>query len=287
MKVQSASRNLYKWLGVISMTVFVVGVGLVVNYMISFQMDVANRLSLSSAAHINAVKPIATQISLILSVPLLAALCTLLFTVLYFNEVSKQREIIYVETIKEEDTDSSKKEAEEQKEEQSLAEILQERKNNLMQHLANAPQKTGLGELEALMMVLCEEIQAVQGALFVVRADQTLHMVSSYAYFSTEKRKVSYGWGEGLTGQVAKDAQLINIKAIPEGYVTVLSGLGKSSPKSMIIAPIKDENGHVIAVVEVASFAIFDATEEQLIEAAAPMLASTIGNNYEKIVEEL
>lgn len=286
MKAQSASRNLYKWLGFIAMTVFVVGVGLMVNYMISFQMEVANRLSLSSAAHINAIKPIATQISLILSVPLLAALFTLLFTVLYFNEISKQREVIYVETVKEEDTSDSKKDTEEQKEEQTLADVLQERKTHLLQRLANTPKKTGLGELETLMVVLCEEIQAVQGALFVVRADQTLHLMGSYAYFSTEKRKISYGWGEGLTGQVAKDAQLINIKAIPEGYVTVLSGLGKSSPKSMIIAPIKDEQGNVVGVVEVASFAIFEALEEQLLEVGAPYFAAAIGNNYQEIAEE-
>ncbi len=55
--------------------------------------------------------------------------------------------------------------------------------------------------------------------------------------------------GDGLLGQAAADGKLIRIDNVPEGYLTVGSGLGRSQPRQLLIVPAMAD-GAANAVLE-------------------------------------
>ena len=86
---------------------------------------------------------------------------------------------------------------------------------------------------------------------------------------------MSFEMGEGLVGQVAQTGEVINLNEVPDGYIQVISGLGKASPSSLIIYPVK-KNEEVIAVFELASFLPFDDNKIILINNSVEILVGLI-----------
>jgi len=131
---------------------------------------------------------------------------------------------------------------------------------------------------EKLLQNIARELDIVQGLVFVLNdADQMFHVKGEYAYFSEEQPR-SFPIGETLSGQVAKNRKLLNLKELPDGYITVLSGLGKSSPRQLLIIPVicEDES---IGVMELASFKPFGENEE--------LLAVKISESMANLLNEL
>ncbi|MBY0425483.1 MAG: GAF domain-containing protein [Cytophagales bacterium] len=121
---------------------------------------------------------------------------------------------------------------------------------------------------DSVLSSLANELQASQAAFFKASIEgdkRILKLKSSFAYHIPDSQEVVFEFGEGLSGQVAKDGNLINIKEIPDGYITILSGLGKSTPTNLVISPVKLD-GNVVGVVEISSFNEFSADDEHLIE---------------------
>ena len=110
-----------------------------------------------------------------------------------------------------------------------------------------------------------KEMEIVQGLVYMLNEDdQLFHVTGEYAFFSEEKPQ-SFPLGETLSGQVAKNQKILNISELPDGYITILSGLGKSNPRHLIIAPMIRDNV-CIGVMELASFKPFGANEELLVQ---------------------
>jgi hypothetical protein len=120
---------------------------------------------------------------------------------------------------------------------------------------------------EKVLSRLCMKIDASQGLVYSVKKEKNKRYIELYATFAynlPESDTMKYEFGEGLAGQVAKEGKKINIKDIPKGYITIISGLGASSPNHLAILPIK-ENGEVVKVVEIASFNEISNADENLI----------------------
>jgi putative methionine-R-sulfoxide reductase with GAF domain len=79
-----------------------------------------------------------------------------------------------------------------------------------------------------------------------------------------ESKTIKYEFGEGLAGQVAKEGRKINIDNVPEGYITIISGLGAASPNHLLIYPVMQDD-QVAAVVEKASFKPISEEDERLV----------------------
>ncbi|MFP4089686.1 MAG: GAF domain-containing protein [Cyclobacteriaceae bacterium] len=132
---------------------------------------------------------------------------------------------------------------------------------------------------QALSLV-CKELEASQAAAYVARQDEEkrfIELFASYAYHVPEGEKVQFRFGEGLAGQVAKEGKLVNINAVPEGYLKVLSGLGSATPRHLIIIPVQ-EGDQLLAVVEIASFHPFKAAHEIAIKQVFDKLALKLSN---------
>jgi len=84
-----------------------------------------------------------------------------------------------------------------------------------------------------------------------------------------------YEFGEGLAGQVAKEGKSINITNVPQGYITVLSGLGSASPNALAIVPVQSAD-QVVGVLEVASFRPFSRSDENYLQALAGTLSERL-----------
>ena len=128
---------------------------------------------------------------------------------------------------------------------------------------------------ENVLQNIAKELEIVQGLVFVLSdADQLFHISGQYAYHADERPR-SFPLGETLSGQVAKNRKMMNIKELPEGYITVFSGLGRSSPHHLIIAPIV-YNHKSIGVIELASFKPFGENEESLVSKICETMANLL-----------
>jgi len=122
-------------------------------------------------------------------------------------------------------------------------------------------------KIEKLLSKICMKIDASQALYYIVKKEKGIRyieMMSSFAYGLPESETIKYEFGEGLAGQAAKDGKLINISEVPKGYITIISGLGSSSPNHLLILPIK-QGEEVTAVVEIASFKSIGSDEIKLI----------------------
>lgn len=120
---------------------------------------------------------------------------------------------------------------------------------------------------ETILSKLCMKIEASQGVLYKVKKEKNkryIEMLTSFAFSLPDSETLTYEFGEGLAGQVAKEGKKINIDNIPDGYVNIISGLGSASPNHLVIYPIV-EGKDVVAIAEIASFKEITAADEQLI----------------------
>jgi len=128
---------------------------------------------------------------------------------------------------------------------------------------------------EKLLQNIAKGLNIVQGLIYVFdESDQMFNISGQYAYYSEEQPK-SFQIGETLSGQVAKNKETLNLKELPEGYITVLSGLGKSAPNNLIIAPIV-HNENSIGVIELASFKTFSENEELIVAKICELIANRL-----------
>lgn len=120
-----------------------------------------------------------------------------------------------------------------------------------------------------------------QGALFIINEDdeshQYLELRAAYAYDRKKHLQKEVEIGEGLIGQVYQEGEKIYITEIPEDYVTIKSGLGDATPKSLLVVPMKI-NEDIQGVVELAAFEEIPEYQIEFVEKLGENIASTISN---------
>jgi signal transduction histidine kinase/HAMP domain-containing protein len=108
-----------------------------------------------------------------------------------------------------------------------------------------------------------------------------LELQAGYGYEERRRLSTSFGLGDGLVGQCAKEKKRILLTEVPADYVRINSGLGSSTPLNIIVLPVLFE-GSVRAVVELASFSPFSPTHQafldQLPESIGLVLNTIEGN---------
>ncbi len=123
---------------------------------------------------------------------------------------------------------------------------------------------------EQVISIICNEMEASQAAYYRVKEKDNkkiLEFDKGYAYHLPDTQPITFEFGEGLIGQVAKECKLTIIDNVPEGYVNVLSGLGKALPASLMISPVYFA-GDLCGILEIASFHHFSKTDERFVNVA-------------------
>lgn len=264
-------NSLYKKLSIITVMLFLAGTIGVAYYLYKTSADIARSLQIREVSQIELLEQSLKPVSVAVGIEFFLGISAILLLLLKKQE----REL----------TTKSNEELESNADYAVVADTTYTIKRiELIQTSIQAVYTDSQSRFEKVLSTICNELEACQGAIFQARQQDNkrfIEMCASYAYFIAESKAVSYEFGEGLTGQVAKEGKLINISTVPEGYVTIISGLGNSSPKHLIIAPIKSEN-IVVGVIEIASFKPFTKFDEEFINALSPVLGKLLAAQHQE-----
>ncbi len=139
---------------------------------------------------------------------------------------------------------------------------------------------------QLIMSELSPAVGAQHGAFFFADHDELgghyeLMLLASYGYTKKDGETPRFRPGDGLVGQAADEKKPIRIVDPPADYVRVVSGLGSSAPRDIIVIPVLFEE-QVLAVIELASFTPFSEIIlqflDQLTETIGVVLSTIIAN---------
>jgi len=131
---------------------------------------------------------------------------------------------------------------------------------------------------EKVLSNFAKEFDIVQG-LFYIREKGTdqFSISGKYAYFG-ETEPEGFKLGQSLPGQTALNKTILYLNDIPENFVTILSGLGSSSPRFLVIIPVVFNN-ETIAVIELASFKELKKSWQKIFENVAQKIGESLSKN--------
>ena len=134
-----------------------------------------------------------------------------------------------------------------------------------------------------LLSELAPLVNAQQGIIYVMEGPDgdCLRELASYAgepYAGREPRR--YGMGEGLVGQAAVDRQRLLLTDIPDDSIHIRGGLLHSRPRNLVVLPVLYE-GHVKAVIELASLGEFTAAHLAFLEQLTGSIIGVVLNTIE------
>lgn len=146
--------------------------------------------------------------------------------------------------------------------------------NNVMNHERE--------DIETLCRKLLGEIlsllDACIGAIYLAAEKDgavTLELAGSMNACQEMLTKPSLFPGEGLIGACYKDRQISLVTDVSESFVRLTSGLGGTSPRNILLVPLKVHNT-IIGVMEIASIKPIQQKHLQLMEKASENIASNL-----------
>ena len=252
-------KSFYNKLNVIITVFFVLGILFSAFNLYNLPIELEKISGRIDLTVIKELSPVLNQTSFIIGLTLTLGLGSIIFALYLLNYNKTVEKIIYIEK-----TESQKKD-EDSKEELAKKEDLAKQVKNIQSGLKDI--KDRKSKYEKVLSSLCMKIDVSQGIMYSVQKEKNkryIELFATFAYNLPESDSVKYEFGEGLAGQVAKEGKKINIKDIPKGYITIISGLGAASPNHLAILPIM-EKGEVVFVVEIASFNEISESDEILI----------------------
>lgn len=128
---------------------------------------------------------------------------------------------------------------------------------------------------------LTKYLDAQQCSLFVLEGEepeQHLKLTACYAFDKKKWVEKKIDIGNGLVGQAYLEGDTIQLTDLPKGYTKITSGLGDSTPRHLVIVPLKYDV-HTVAVIEIASFSFFAEHHIGFLKKAGEFLASAILNS--------
>jgi transcriptional regulator with GAF, ATPase, and Fis domain len=134
---------------------------------------------------------------------------------------------------------------------------------------------------EEMLQNMANPFSMVQGLFYVKNPNEDLfHCYAQYAYFSEDK-PVEFRTGETLPGQAVKNKTVVSLSNIPDQYMTIASGLGKSNPKQLVFVPLKSQDD-VVGLIEYASFEPLSEKQFKALEGISKKVADVIVKHLKK-----
>lgn len=148
-----------------------------------------------------------------------------------------------------------------------FADILRQNSNNLKV----------LGDY--IVAKLVKYLEVNQAGLYLLNDDNEediyLELISCYAYERKKHMDQRIETGEGILGQVILEKSSTYLTNIPLNYIRITSGLGKATPRALMIIPLK-QNEIVLGALEIASLNEIPAYQREFAEKIAENIAATI-----------
>jgi len=143
---------------------------------------------------------------------------------------------------------------------------------------------------EKILGVLVENLDAQVGAVYVTEPGERLRRVAGHALEPSMEQGATLRLGEGLTGQAAKENQVVHLRDLPEDYLRVTSAVGRTKSRELVIAPASVDST-VYAVAELGFLHRVDPTEIEVLGRVSEMIAIAIRSardrsRLEELLEE-
>lgn len=238
--------------GTIFTILFVVGILVTAWMLYQLPENLVYRATVIDLKELEVIQPILNELNIVVASVFMLGLLAIITFLLNHRTADIQNE-----TLPEQQKES-REQPERVENEEEVEEIFQGVDLDQI-NLMLAEKEDNKQKLNNVLNKICNHIEAVQGALYVVTKEKNIkyiELMAAYAYHKPESEEIRYEFGEGLAGQVAKEGKRVNINEVPEGYIKVISGLGDTTPNNLLIVPLKKGNT-VIGVVEIASFKAF------------------------------
>ncbi len=146
--------------------------------------------------------------------------------------------------------------------------------------------KTGLAELgntmhgeqestalaRNIIIYLANYLKAQIGAIYLADEKNSFHLAGSYAWRRRKGNSNIFELGEGLIGQAALEKQNIIFSDIPDDYIYISSGTGKTVPRNILVFPFIYEE-KTKGVVELGTSHEFRDADIDFIKEAAENIA--------------
>lgn len=143
--------------------------------------------------------------------------------------------------------------------------------SNMLRDLENVVNGTEDKDVrvERILSLLCNGLQAGQGIIYKAEEEDSRTLLKTSSTYATviNGNKPVFEVGEGLVGLAAKERRRLDIDNVPEGYIKIFSGLGKSNPGNLVILPV-EKDGKVTGVLEMAFFKSLDPAAEKILQKA-------------------
>ncbi|MGB1271031.1 MAG: ATP-binding protein, partial [Endozoicomonas sp.] len=93
-----------------------------------------------------------------------------------------------------------------------------------------------------IVMYIARYLDMHSGAMYVLDDQKKLQLLGTYAWRQRKQHANRFEIGEGLVGQAALEKQSIELFSIPEDYLDIESGMGRSKPAQIMIIPLVYED---------------------------------------------
>ena len=134
---------------------------------------------------------------------------------------------------------------------------------------------------DKIISTLVQYTGSNQGGLYVLNDDDShnryLELISLFAFNTKKFEQQKLKLGESLVGQTYLEKETIYLTEIPSDYIRITSGLGETSPKAILIVPLKVDK-EVYGIVELASFREYQQHEIAFVEKLGETIASTLAS---------
>ncbi|MBO4772182.1 MAG: PAS domain S-box protein [Bacteroidales bacterium] len=129
-----------------------------------------------------------------------------------------------------------------------------------------------------ILMTLVRYTKAILGGLYIYSKEDDGEYLTLNAAVSMNQNKavrIKIQKGVGLVGTCAVEKMPIFLHKLPDDYINVFSGLGKSKPRTLAILPMLYDN-ELIAIIEIAFISELKPHEIELLNAVSPNIASSL-----------
>ncbi len=131
---------------------------------------------------------------------------------------------------------------------------------------------------ENILMTLVKYTKAVLGGLYIYSKTDEGEFLTLNAAVALDKKKavrLKIEKGVGLVGTCALEKQPIFLDKLPDDYINVFTGLGKSKPRFLAILPMLYD-GELVAVCEMAFISPLNKSEKDFLSVISSTIASSL-----------
>jgi PAS domain S-box-containing protein len=102
-----------------------------------------------------------------------------------------------------------------------------------------------------------------------------LRRAAAYGLAPGVEAVATFGLGEGLVGQCARDRASVSLNGVPPSYLRIASGLGAATPERVVASPLLSKDT-LLGVVETATFRAFASRQQALLVELMPLAAMSL-----------